>query len=223
MHLRRVNSTELIAGAIFDVDGTLLDTMPVWHDAGARYLATLGIKAAEGLGDRLFVETVDSGAQFMIDEYDLDMTVPEVSRGINEQMEQYYFDEAPLKEGALELLQRMDAAGIPMTVASSTDQYCIDAAFKRLGIQDYFQAVLSCGDFDTTKASPAIFFEAVSQMGTEIPLTWVFEDGLYAIKTARGEGFRTVGIYDEVSEADQEDIIRYSDYYYRSLADFEII
>ena len=122
MHLKRVNSTELIAGAIFDVDGTLLDTMPVWHDAGARYLATLGIEAEKGLGDRLFVETVDSGAQLMIDEYDLDMTVPEVSRGINQQMEQYYYDEAPLKEGALELLQRMDAAGVPMTVASSTDQ-----------------------------------------------------------------------------------------------------
>lgn len=221
--LLKSQSNKLIEGAIFDVDGTLLDTMPVWHDAGARYLATLGIKAEEGLGDRLFVETVDTGAQYLIDRYGLDMTVEEVGQGINRQMEDFYFNEAPLKEGALELMERLNAAGSKMIVASSTDKYCIEGAFERLGITDYFEAVLSCGDYDTTKASPDIFFEAVSVMGTQIPLTWVFEDGLYAIKTARAEGFRTVGIYDSVSEADQEELMKYSDFYYRSLLDFEII
>ena len=62
MHLKKTNNDRLIEGAIFDVDGTLLDTMPVWHDAGARYLATMDIEAEEGLGDRLFADKFESGA-----------------------------------------------------------------------------------------------------------------------------------------------------------------
>lgn len=205
------------------MDGTLLDTMPVWHDAGARYLATMGIEAEEDLGDRLFAETVVTGAEYMIENYGLKQSVEEVADGINYQMERFYFEEAPLKEGALELVQRMKAAGTKLTVATSTDRYCIEAAFDRLGISDLFDAVLTCGEIGATKSKPDIFYEAVEVMGTQIPDTWVFEDGLYAIKTARAEGFRTVGVYDKVSESDQQEIMRYADFYYKSLADFEII
>jgi len=205
------------------VDGTLLDTMPVWHDAGARYLATMDIEAEEGLGDRLFAETVVTGAEYLIENYGLKLSVEEVARGINDQMERFYFNEAQLKEGALELIQRMNEAGTKLTVATSTDRYCIEAAFDRLGISDLFEAILTCGEIGATKSRPDIFFEAVEVMGTPIPYTWVFEDGLYAIKTARAEGFRTVGVYDSISESDQPDIMRYADFYYRSLADFEIM
>jgi HAD superfamily hydrolase (TIGR01509 family) len=223
MLLKKINNDRLIDGAIFDVDGTLLDTMPVWHDAGARYLATMGIEAEEDLGDRLFAETVVTGAEYMIENYGLKQSVEEVADGINYQMERFYFEEAPLKEGALELVQRMKAAGTKLTVATSTDRYCIEAAFDRLGISDLFDAVLTCGEIGATKSKPDIFYEAVEVMGTQIPDTWVFEDGLYAIKTARAEGFRTVGVYDKVSESDQQEIMRYADFYYKSLADFEII
>jgi beta-phosphoglucomutase-like phosphatase (HAD superfamily) len=83
--------------------------------------------------------------------------------------------------------------------------------------------VLTCGEVGATKSRPDIFFEAVELMKTDIPSTWVFEDGLYAIKTARAEGFRTVGVYDKTSDNDQQEIMRYADFYYRTLADFEIM
>lgn len=213
----------IIKGAIFDVDGTLLDTMPVWTDAGARFLATLGIEAEEGLGDKLFAETVNTGADYLISRYGLKMSREEVAKGINEQMELFYFNEAPMKEGALQLLQRLKDAGSKITVATSTNRYCIEAAFDRLGIKDYFDGILTCTEVGATKANPAIFFEANDIMGTKIADTWVFEDGLYAIKTAWAEGYRTVGVYDEISEADQEEIRKYSYIYVKSLTEFNII
>lgn len=212
-----------MAGVIFDVDGTLLDTMPVWHDAGARFLSTLGIQAEEGLGDILFTETVESGAQYLIDQYGLDMSIPEIAQGINDQMEKCYREEADFKEGALELLNRIRELEIPMVVASSTDRPFLEIAFDRLGIRDYFQSILTCLEVGATKDNPAIFYEAVHRMKTDIPETWVFEDGLYAIRTAGKEGFRTVGVYDPTSEADQEQIKISADFYYRSLADFDIL
>lgn len=221
MRLRRRD--ELIGGVIFDVDGVLLDTMPYWHSCGERFLATLGIEAEPGLGDRLFAETPITGAHYLKEHYHLPMTEEEVRAGTNRAMQEAYESLAGLKPGARELLNRFAEAGIPMTVASSTDRPYLETAFERLGIGDYFLRVLSCGELQTTKASPKIFYAAADIMGLDCPQVFVFEDGLYSIRTAAAAGFHTVGVYDAASEADQEEIMRVADFYYRSLTDFELI
>ena len=221
--MNQKNCNRMIDGVIFDVDGTLLDTMPVWHDAGARFLATLGIQAEPGLGDLLFEETVETGAQYLIDHYGLSMSIPEIARGIDEQVEQFYFREADFKPGARELLQQMYDAGIHLTVATSTHRNCIEAAFDRLGIRGMFEGIFTCSEVGATKNNPAIFYAAEDCMQTQPEYTWVFEDGLYAIRTAEAAGFRTVGIYDPVSEKDRAEIIRTADFYYESLADFDLL
>lgn len=221
--MNQKNCNRMIDGVIFDVDGTLLDTMPVWHDAGARFLATLGIQAEPGLGDLLFEETVETGAQYLIDHYGLTMSIPEIARGIDEQVEQFYFREADFKPGARELLQQMYDAGIHLTVATSTHRRCIEAAFDRLGIRGLFEGIFTCSEVGATKNNPAIFYAAEDCMQTQPEYTWVFEDGLYAIRTAEAAGFRTVGVYDPVSEKDREEIIRTADFYYESLADFDLL
>ncbi len=221
-----INMTEsgrLMDGVIFDVDGTLLDTMPYWHDAGARFLATLGIEAEEGLGDKLFPMAIGEAAEYVVREYDLGMSVEEAVRGIDAGMEKAYYEEAGFKEGAKELLLRIREQSIPITVATSTDRYMIEAAFERLGIADLFEGIFTCTEIGQSKSSPAIFFAAIDLMKTRAEKTWVFEDGLYAVKTARAEGFRTVGVYDRVSESDQEELAGTADFYYKSLREFDII
>lgn len=213
----------MIKGAIFDVDGTLLDTMPIWTNSGATYLASLGIEAEEGLGDKLFAMTVDMGADYLKENYGLPMSREEIAKGINGVVEGHYFEQADFKPGARELLERMKAVGIPMAIATSTEKYCIEAAFDRLGYKDYFDVILTCGQVGASKSNPKIFFEAVDVLGTPVENTWLFEDGLYSIKTAKAEGFKIVGVYDKVSEADQEEIKEYSDIYVKDLTEFTLI
>jgi HAD superfamily hydrolase (TIGR01509 family) len=143
--------------------------------------------------------------------------------GTNAQIEQVYYELAQFKPGAKELVERFVRQGIRCTVASSTDRYCIEAGLKRLGILDLFDGIFSAGELNTTKESPRIFYTAMECMGTEKESTWVFEDGLYAIRTASAAGFRTVGVYDLMSEADQPEIMQCADYYYTSLEDFHIV
>lgn len=210
-------------GVIFDVDGTLLDTMPIWTDSGARYLASIGIEAEENLGEKLFAMTVDGGAVYLKENYHLEMSVEEIKRGILSMVEKAYFESADFKAGARELLEYLKKKNVSMSIATSTDRYCILAAFDRLGYTDYFDVILSCGELNTTKSEPEIFFEAIKAMGTEVANTWIFEDGLYSIKTGKKAGFNVVGVYDEVSEKDQQEIEKYADIYVKDLRELNLV
>lgn len=209
-----------VKGGIFDVDGTLLDTMGTWHDCGARYLMKrFGIEAEPDLGDKLFADTATSGAAYIIRTYHLDQTVEQVAQGIIDEMADFYRNEAQPKEGAVELLDELQSRGIPMCIVTSTDEFCIDAAFTRLGFHKYFTKIYSANDLGMLKSEPDIFWMAARDMGTEPADTWVFEDGLYAVETAKKAGFPTVGIYDETSEQDHQALKREADLFVYSLKD----
>lgn len=211
-----------IEGAIFDIDGTVLNSMPVWHNAGARFLKSIGVVPEPELGDILFAKTSVSGAEYLIQHYHLDLTREQVSAGLNHEMEKYYHNEADFKGRAKELLQRMKKRGIPLTAATSTDRELMEVALKNLGVWKDFKEVLCCTDYQTTKAEPKLFMIAAEIMGSRPEKTWVFEDGLYAIRTAKAAGFRIAGIYDEVSLADQSEIKALSDQYLMEIGDFQL-
>ncbi len=195
--------------------------MGVWNQAAVKFLAKKGIEAEENLGNILFSFTIYESADYLAENYGLRETQQEIIAGIMAEVEDYYFNRAQLKPGAQELLEAIREKGIPMSVATSTDKYCIDAAFERLGISDWFEVVLSCSDVGKSKEFPDIFYMAIDAMKTSVEDTWVFEDGLYSIKTAKKAGFKTVGVYDEVSKKDQPEIKAVSDIYLTDLRDFD--
>lgn len=211
-----------VKGVIFDMDGVLLDTMHVWTDAGARYLASLGKEAEPRLGDKLFSMTVDTGAVYLKERYDLPQSISEIIAGINGVVEDYYHFYAPFKPGARALLERLLQAEIPVTIASSTAERYITAAMDRLCAARYFKKILSCVELGTSKSEPKIFFEAMKIMGSEPENTYLFEDGLYSIETAKKAGLNTVGVYDAVSAHEQEKIKETADVYVKSLLEFTL-
>lgn len=208
---------------IFDVDGTLLDTMPIWSDSGATYLKSIGVEPEERLGEKLFCMTTDGGAVYLKENYHLSQSLQEIKDGITKIVSEAYRDYADFKPGAKELLDAFKQKKIPMTVASSTESHLLKMVLGRLGVLDYFEEILSCGDMKTTKNEPDIFYKAIEIMGSEVKNTWIFEDGLYAIKTGVKEGFPIVGVYDKVSHNDQKDIRAYSDIYVNELTELQII
>lgn len=206
-------------GAIFDVDGTLLDSMPIWMDAGARYLKTLEFVPEEGLGDKLFSMTMTEGADYLNHAYGLQKELSRIITEINAIVEEFYFGEAPLKPGAMELLGQMRAAGMKLSVATSTDHHLIEGAFRRLGILEYFSGIFTCSQVGAGKDKPLIYEMAAQAMGTKPAETCVLEDALHALVTAKKAGFFAIGIYDEASAAKQEELQKEADLYGKSLSD----
>ena len=207
----------MMKGAIFDVDGTLLDSMPIWTDVGARYLRSLGLVPEDGLGDKLFALTMAEGADYLNRTYGLQREIPRIVAEINAIVEEFYFREAPLKPGAMELLNQMRTAGMKLSVATSTDLHLIEGAFRRLGIREYFSEIFTCSQVGAGKDKPLIYEMAAQAMGTAPVETCVLEDALHALETAKRAGFFTIGIYDEVSAARQEALRKEADLYGKSL------
>ena len=104
----------MIKGAIFDIDGTLLDSMPIWENAGARYLATLGIKAKPDLKERLDALSLPEGAIYMQKEYGLSVSAEDILEGVNQVVKDFYYKEAVMKPGAYALVKRLKENGVKL-------------------------------------------------------------------------------------------------------------
>ena len=198
--------TELIQGAIFDMDGTLLDSMPVWEHASERYLQNKGIEVREKLSEILFSMSMQKGAEYVKENYHLTESTDEIVTGVNNIVYTAYEKEVQPKEGVREFLDKLQAEGIKMVVATSTDRPMVEAALKRTGLLSYFERIFTCTEIGKGKVEPDIYHAASDFLGTKPEHTLVFEDALYAIGTAKKAGFVTVGIYDAASEKEQDKI-----------------
>lgn len=189
--------------AIFDCDGTLLDTMPLWRESAARYLASLGIEVDVALGDEFFEMTVAESAQFIRDEFGLSQSVAEINDGIHQVISREYRESVGLKPGAREFIAALARRGIPMTVVSSGAESLIRPALARLGLESHFLEILASAETGLHKRQPDMFLMAARLMGAKPEETWVFEDALYAVRIVKAAGFHPVAIRDEVSLAER--------------------
>ena len=211
----------MIRGVIFDVDGVLLNSMPVWENLGEIYLEHLGIEAEKGLGETLFAMSLEEGADYLIENYGLKQTPGEIIAGLNREVQDFYGRKVPLKEGVRGSLEEFRDRKIPMAIATSGDRANAEAALKRLKVLSYFRAVFTCSEIGSSKSHPDIYYAAALQLDTDPSDTWVFEDALHAIRTAKKAGFRTAGVYDRASGRDLAQIRDTADIYLPEFKDFD--
>jgi len=202
-----------IHGAIFDVDGTLLDSMSVWDTIGEDYLCSIGYEPEEGLNEVLKAMSLHQAAGYFRSRYGVPLGIREIVDGIDAMLEHYYRCEVPLKPGAASVLNAFGRAGIPMCIATATDRCLVEAALSRLGVLSCFRGILTCGEVGHGKDEPHIFEAALQFLGTARRETFVFDDALYAVRTAKKAGFPVVAVHD-IHEKEQERLHALADLYW---------
>ncbi|QHQ62319.1 HAD-IA family hydrolase [Anaerocolumna sedimenticola] len=207
----------MITGAIFDLDGTILDSMSIWDKAGEMYLNSLGITAEPNLSKVMYSMSMKEGSEYLKNRYKLDLTYDAILDGINRTIEHFYYFQVLLKDGVTQFLDVLKKTGIKITLATSSDRKIIEKALIRLEVIYYFDRIFTCTEVGVSKEKPDIYLKAAEYMKTDIKSTWVFEDALYAIKTAKNAGFKTAGVFDDSSIADQNEIKSLSDIYLENL------
>lgn len=201
----------MIKGIIFDVDGTLLDSMEIWSNAGARYLQTLNIEAEPNLGNILFSMSLEEGGAYLKKQYALEFSEEEIIQGVLDIIGDFYRNEVRLNENMREILEEYRAKGIPMVLATTSDKELVTAALERLGILGYFRRIFTASELNTSKREPLIYLAAAEFMKTAPEETAVYEDAEYAINTAKKAGFYTIAVYTEACSENWEYISSIAD------------
>lgn len=200
--------------AIFDMDGTLVDSMGFWNRLADEFLARRGFPPLPPeLQEESIALTMEGTANLFIRAYGLPETPEQICAEVNGLMEEHYRTDVPLKPGAAAFLERMKAAGFKMCVASSTAPALIDICLRRLGVRDYFEFLLSCEEVGEGKNRPTVYLEAARQLGGGPENTVIFEDILVAAQTAKAAGFSLCVIYDVNSDAEQAQLKTLADCY----------
>lgn len=185
---------------IFDLDGTLVDSMEWWRGLAEEFLRSQGVeKLPDSLLSQIKTMTIPESAALFIRIFGISGTVSSVAEEMNGLMDRHYREDISLKPGVKAYLRRLKEKGVRMCVASATSKELVEACLKRLGAADYFEAFLSCEDVGAGKTHPDIYLEAAQRMGAKPKDTAVYEDALYAAETAKKAGFYVVGVYDENS------------------------
>ena len=206
-----------IKGVIFDVDGVLLDSLEIWTDLGARYLTSIGKVPEEGLADALFSMSMEQGAEYLKENYDIDRSAEDIVTGLRNMLRDFYFFEVQAKPGAEQLLRAISGAGISITAATSSPREHIERALERNGLLGYISRMFTNSEVGKSKHFPDIYNAAAAEMCTAPEETIVFEDSLYALKTAAAAGYHTVGVADCKGEPDQDGLREAADIYINEL------
>ncbi len=206
-----------LQSAIFDMDGTLLDSMHIWQDVGSKALRSIGIEPSPDLGARLMLMTFRDGAALCKEEYHLSQSVEEIMEMTKALVRNFYENQVQPKPGVVKFLSLLKMEGVWMYIATNTDRDLVEAALRHTGLEGFFRGVLTCAEVGAGKKdSPEIYERAMRRLQSNKKDTVVFEDALHAIQTAKAAGFRVCGVYDPSAEADQDAIRSLSDYYIRS-------
>lgn len=208
----------MIRGAIFDLDGTLLDSMFIWDTIGEDYLRTLGKEPHEDLRETFMTFSLEEAAEYYREHYGVTLSAKEIVDGVNTMVEGIYRTKVTLKPGVTEYLRRLKENGVKMCIATVTDRYLVEETLERFGVRWFFSEIFTCAEVGCGKDKPIIYRKALEYLGTTKEETYVFEDSMFALETVKADGFSAVGIYDR-HENRQGELKRLADYYIRDFAD----
>ena len=203
--------------AIFDLDGTLLDSLPVWDNLGLNMLRALGYDPDPALGRQLKIMTMVDGAQLCKDLFQMPQSIEEIIALVEDQARLAYRTVIGMKPGVPAFLERLKAAGIPMFIATNTRRDLVEDGLRRNGLEHYFEGILTCPEVgEGKKEGPAVYEQSLLRLGGTKENTVVFEDAIHPIRTAKKAGFRVAAIYDPSSEGEHEEIRALAEIYFHS-------
>lgn len=196
---------------IFDCDGTLLNSIDTWDRILSGVARDAGITFTDEDNELVSKLTIPETGVYFHGTYGIGESPEDVVEQINRGMMGYYSNHARERVGALDFVKDLVNQGITCSVLSSSPQMYLRAGLKRAGFSDYLYEIVSVDDVDSSKREPKAFLHTCSLMGADPRDTWVVEDSLYALITAKDAGFKTLAVYDRDEAGTFEELSEVAD------------
>jgi HAD superfamily hydrolase (TIGR01509 family) len=184
-------------GAIFDLDGTLIDSMHLWDRLCRDWLVEQGKKPEAALEKNIETMTLTQAAEYVIRDYGFDCSPREIIRQWEERTLEYYKTTAALKKETADLARALYDEGRTLAVVTSCFPGACEAVLRRHGLGDLFSAVIYTDEAPRDKSFPDIWRAAAKRLELEPACCIVFEDAYHALKGVREAGMAFAAVYDD--------------------------
>ncbi|HHU73489.1 MAG TPA: HAD family phosphatase [Clostridiales bacterium] len=207
-----------IDAVIFDLDGTLVDSMWMWKTIDIEYLDRFGIEFPEDLQDHIEGMSFSETAVYFKNRFNLPDSLDQIKSDWNQMAWDKYANEVPLKEGALDLLKFLKEQQIPAGIATSNSRELVDLIIEKHKIKDFFTSIRTSCEVAKGKPSPDIYLLVAKDLQVEPSRCLVFEDVIQGVMAGKNANMKVCAVYDEFSEKDDEQKRRFADYYVQSFS-----
>ena len=197
----------LYDGLIFDLDGTLLDSMNLWTDADKSFLSKRGLELTSDYTNYVKSVSIEDAAEYTKNRFNLPDSPQEIINEWNSFVRRGYTEHVPLKNGAGDYILEAHKNGFVIGCATALTRPNAEAVLKRCGIYDLFDTILTLDDIKgcPDKRQPDIYLKTAHSMGTPISRTLIFEDVPLAMNGAMSGGFDVCAVYDSVGIGSEDE------------------
>lgn len=209
-----------IDAVIFDLDGTLVDSMWMWRQIDIEYLGRYGIEIPDDLQEEIEGMSFSETAVYFKERFNIPDSVEQIKSNWNEMSYDIYKNRVPLKPGAKEFLNKLKSEGKKLAIATSNSRELASCVLDSKGILDDFGAIVTGCDVGAGKPKPDVYLKAAELLGVEAKKCLVFEDIPHGLLAGINAGMKTCAIEDDYSLIFKEEKVNLADYYIKDYYDF---
>ena len=179
--------------SIFDVDGTILDSMEVWNTLASRYVQSLGMIPQNNLDEIVSNMSLEQSATYLKNHYKINKQEERIISEVLNFISDFYEYEVNLMPGFKEFISHYDSINV---IGTSCDEELVKIALNRLAVLNYFEDIITCSKVNKSKNDPDFYLACAQVLKQRPEDIVVFEDADYCIDVARKVGFKVIKIKD---------------------------
>ncbi|MBQ1901361.1 MAG: HAD family phosphatase [Lachnospiraceae bacterium] len=210
-----------IKAALFDLDGTLVDSMGLWKDVDIKYLSSRGIDMPKNLQKEIEGYSMKETARYFKDRFGIEDSLEEMMAEWNEMARVEYESKVPLKPGCKNFLEKLRKRNVKTAIVTSNSRELVEAVYKNHPFSDFIDLVVTANEVEHGKPAPDVYLKAAEKLGIDPTDCLVFEDIIAGIQAGKNAGMKVCTIYDDYSAEVDEEKRELADYYVKDY--FELV